>query len=282
MNHPNVKDARVRYEFKDDTEWIRVIDFFPERHRYLHFHESIQGVMSLEEEAQPILEYIGLMFETARFFQQQPYRVLVGGLGSCTLLHAVTEWLGSHSRVIAVENNSMILDLGKRFFRLDPRQKVLMGDLRDQLNAGYLDRLDLAFIDCYTSESMPFHLMTLEFAQTLYACMQQQSLAIFNIWSPDCNPLCPHQLKTLATCFDEVAFIKGQEDQNFVVLVRKEERESVDAWPRSIMWKRRDYPVRVLHASRQEDWKGFLYGARIIEDANLDQFVRLAHEFLPR
>jgi hypothetical protein len=277
-----LQQSRLKYEFRDALDWIRVIDVHPERHRYLHFHESIQGVMSLDSESQPVLEYIGLMLEMAKLLHADPYRVLLGGLGSCTLLHAISKWLGHQSRIIAVESNQTVLDLARRFFRLNPKQKVLMGDLRDQLNGGYLDRLDLAMIDCYTAEHMPHHLTSLEFMQSLYSCMQSGGVAIFNIWSADCNPICQHQLRTLAHCFDEVAFVKCQEDQNLVVMVRKPLAQgSVLPWPRSIVYKKRDYAVRVVRESYTSDWRGFLYGGEIIEDGNLDKYIRLSHEFQP-
>lgn len=277
------RQSRLKYEFRDELEWIRVIDVLPERHRYLHFQESIQGVMSLDAEAQPILEYIGLMLEAARLLQNDPYRVLIGGLGSCTLLHAVTSWLGQNARVIAVESSQMVLDIAKRFFRLDPRQKVLLGDLRERLNSGYLDRIDLAFIDCYTADHMPHHLMTLEFVDALFACLQPGGVAVLNIWSPDCNPVCAHQLRTLAHCFDEVSYAKCLEDQNFVVMVRKPSKQDhLETWPNSLVWKRRAFPVLTLREHLISDWKGFLYGAKVIEDASLEQFVRMSYEFQPR
>lgn len=279
----SLQQSRLKFEFKDELEWIRVIDVFPERHRYLHFHESIQGVMSLDAEAQPILEYIGLMLEAAQLLHADPYRILIGGLGSCTLLHAVTARLGQRARIIAVESSQTVLDLAKRFFRLDSRQKVLLGDLREKLAEGYLDRLDLALIDCYTADHMPHHLMTLEFMNALFACLRPGGVAVFNIWSPDCNPVCAHQLRTLAHCFDEVSYVKCLEDQNFVVMVRKPSKsDRLETWPRSLVWQRRDYAVHTLREHLISDWKGFLYGAKLIEDANLQQFVRMSYEFQPR
>jgi len=258
----------IRYEHKDDYEWIRIIDLYPENHRYLHFETSIQGAIDLRDHHQPVFEYIGLMDRAARDLCASPGKILIGGLGSCTLLHAVSKtWPGA--RTISIEHNSRVLELAKRFFRLEPRAKVLIGDLRHRLETGRkLRGFDLILIDCYTATSIPPHLTSIELIQLLRDTLSEDGVVVFNLWDKNCNELCGDQVRTLLEVFGEIALLECREDQNLVVSARRQKGRT---WPEHLTYKGHEYPLTRLRTSAQEAWPAYVREARVVTDDNLGE-----------
>lgn len=258
----------MRYEFRDDYEWIRIIDAFPENHRSLHFEDSIQGVINLNAHHDPVLEYIGLMAEGSRSFNLMPRRVLIGGLGSGALLHAFTYWWERYAEILTVESNERIHELARRFFRLRSRDKVLLGDLRSVLENSE-EPFDIVAIDCYSATSIPPHLTTLEFMEALAAKLTPSGTATFNLWSPSCNELCGDQLRTMLEVFDKLAVASCHEDQNLVVFVRQDARMD---WPSSIRLKNKRYDLQMISRTFEEGWPTYMIDSDVITDDNMGQF----------
>jgi len=260
----------VRYEFKDDFEWIRVIDSFPENHRYLHFEDSIQGAIDLSDHHLPVFEYIAVMAAAAHTLCGAPGKILIGGLGTCTLHHAVGRFWPA-ARQISVESNSRIYELAKRFFRLEPRAKVLIGDLRHRLNANRkLRGFDLVLLDCYTATSIPPHLTSLEWVTLLAGTLAAEGVAIGNLWDPGCNDLCGDQIRTFLEVFGRVAVIDCRDENNLILCASANRRD----WPDMLVAKGLSYPVRVIDRDAPEAWPEFMSDARVIRDDNLADFFQ--------
>lgn len=259
--------SRVRYEFKDDCEHIRIIDTYPENHRSLHFEDSIQGVLDLSAHHEPVLEYVALMTEAARALQTLPKSVLIGGLGSCSLLHALDYLWHRNTQIRTVELSSLVLDLARRFFRLRSRNQVELDDLRCFLEASE-DRYDLIVVDCYTALSIPPHLTSVEFMQLLYDHLEEDGACIFNLWSARCNELCGDQLRTMLEVFARVDLVHCREDQNLVAFVRRDPHGS---WPGHLTWKERRYNVAPLQLEGQV-MPDFMLEAEVITDDTLSDF----------
>lgn len=256
----------MKYEFKDEYEWIRVIDSFPENHRYLHFEGSIQGAINLSALHQPVLEYVGLMAEGARFLNVLPKSVLLGGLGSCGLLHALSWWWRRQALIQTVEISQRIHQIAHRFFRLRSSEAVILGDLRQLLEEGLFPQTDLILVDCYTAASIPPHLTTLQFMELLSNNMSEVGACAFNIWSPECNELCGDQLRTMLEVFGKVGIVVCHEDQNLIAFVRKDPRED---WPGSLMFNGRRYNLQLFSQSFKQNWPEHLREGRTITDENM-------------
>lgn len=261
--------TRLRYEFNDDIDQIRIVDMFPENHRYLHFEDSVQGVLNLSAHHEPVLEYIGLMVAAARSFNVLPESVLLGGLGSCSLVHALDHWWHRHARIQTVEYSQRIHELARRYFRLRSRNEVIIGDFRSCLEEDMFEVSDLILVDCYSALSIPPHLTTLQFMELLYESLSEKGACIFNLWSPDCNELCGDQLRTMLEVFQRVAVVQCRDDQNFVAMVRKNPRAE---WPGYLQWKAKRYDVRILSLDDRIYWPQYLHGSEIITDENMGQF----------
>ncbi len=259
--------SKLRFEYKDDYEWIRVIDVFPKRHRYLHFETSVQGIMNLPDHTMPVLEYIGIMCQGVRGFCQ-PEKVVLGGLGSCTLLNVLGAAWSKSAQILTIESSERVFQIARRFFRLDPNARVLLGDFREEMESRRISDLDLVMVDCYSAISMPHHLTTLEFMYLLEKKLKPDGMAVFNLWSPSCNRICTHQIRTILEVFKEVAVVMCREDENVILFARNNHWTQ---WPPSIQFKGLEYPLMAISLSDKTTWPDFLWEGRIIEDANTNE-----------
>lgn len=260
------KHSQIRFEYRDDYEWIRVIDVYPEEHRHLHFENSIQGVMSLDNHASPVLEYINIMAYGVRALFPQPKKVYLGGLGTCSLHHTLTHWWRSQTQIMTWENNERVLELAQKFFRLEPAAKVAIGDFRQKLQGRRVKEADLIFVDCYSAESVPAHLTTVEFMQELSDKLTPGGAAIFNIWSPSCNEFCGYQLKTILEVFPEIAAVMCRKDDNVIVFAQKKLRND---WPEALVIKDIEYPLLTISRDDPDSWPDFMADVEIIRDDNV-------------
>ena len=261
-----MENGKVRYEYKDDLEWIRVIDYYPQRHRYLHFEDTIQGVINLGDHHKPPLEYIGIMADAARQLLTNPSKILIGGLGSCALLHAINESWGHYARVISVESSERVYEVARKWFRLDPKSKVLIGDLREKLALPSMAETDLMLIDCYTAASIPPHLITLEFMTLLSGQLSDRGHVIFNLWSPLCNQMCGDQIRTILEVFDVVGVISCYEDDNVIVIAGPDiQKES------NLHFKGLSYRIPFYERAQKEDWPDFMKGSSVLRDGLVNE-----------
>ena len=258
--------SRMRYEYKDDFEWVRVIDNYPERHRVLHFEDSIQGAISLDDHRQPVIEYISIMAHGAHTLQNQAGKVLVGGLGGCGLLHAVSAMYGRNTKITSVEINPRIQEIGQRFFRLDPTVDVVVADLRTHLNKQESTAFDLVLIDCYSATSIPPHLTSLECQRLIHRRLAKGGLAVFNLWDASCNELWGDQLRTLLQAFGQVWLVDCCEDRNTVVFAAA---NPLPGAPKLFEIQGKCYPLHAFSLESPKKWPQEVATGTIIEDTNL-------------
>ena len=243
----------------------------PLRHRYLHFGTSIQGVLSLDDAATPVLEYIALMAAFGRALVNEPEKVLMGGLGACALWHYVRAWRGPRCDIAVIESSELVLELAQRFFRFEPGKNLKAMRLRETLAFEKREPAELVFIDCYNARFMPAELLSVEFLNILRGRISGQGAAVVNLWNPKCNKICGHQIRSMLQVFGHVGVIAGKEDDNFAVALQAEggahHCEGVEV-------KGRSYPVTWISADDPRGWPDYLTGTRPIYDGNVWQFMR--------
>ena len=258
--------SKLVFEYKDDFEWIRVVDMFPKEHRYLQFEDSVQGVMDLAEVAQPVLEYVNLMAYGVRGMIKEPHRILLGGLGPGSLLQAFSSWWPD-THILTFESNHRVLEVARNFFDLPTDRKVVVGDLRDCLERKRINNADLIAVDCYSATTVPHQLTTLEFMYLLASKLADDGVVVFNLWSPGCNRICADQMKTILAVFREVALVHCFDDENLILYARKEGHWQT--WPKTLTVGGRQYPMLSISQKDKASWPEFLFEGRIIEDNNV-------------
>jgi len=260
--------SRLRHEIKDDWNWIRIVDVFPQGHRYLYFEESAQGAIDLNNHGIPALEYVGLMAAAATAHEPAPRKACLGGLGTGALLHCLERKWGARVRLTAIESDSRIYELAKRFFRVSARSRVMIGDFRERLMAKAFNNCDLILVDCYSAASIPAHLTTAEFMMLVREKLSDVGTAVFNVWNPGCNAICGRQVRTILAAFDRVASVACREDANIIVLARK---SGGSPWPESLSFKGIEYPLEILDGAVSEAWPQWVGGCEPLSDENARQ-----------
>ena len=271
------KSSVVRHEYKDDFHWIRVVDEYPEKVRYLHFEDSIQGAIYLGDHHLPVFEYVGLMAKLAPLGHSQPGTILMGGLGSGGLLHALRRRFGKTVPITTVECNPLVYQLTKQFFRVDPSEEVVLDDIRSWMEQSDRKTWDLIFLDCYNAYSIPPHLTSVEFWELVFTNLSDEGAVVANFWSPTCNELCGDQVRTVLEVFDAVGMITCHEDQNLVLLGSK--KKSNDP-ARELSFKQRPYDFQKLFPQDSGQWPSMVRNGRVMTDANLNKFFDAIGLFL--
>lgn len=262
--------SKTRFESKDGRAWIRVIDQLPMRDRYLHFGTSIQGVLNLDNMGQPVLEYIGLMAELGKAAMKQPDKILIGGLGACALWHACRAWRGPRCELVVVEQNPLVIELAKSFFRFTPEPTLQPESLRAFL-AEHEQKYELLFVDCYNARFMPAELLSAEFMALLKLRMSEAGAAVLNVWNPTCNKICGHQIRTILEVFGHVGIVAGKEDDNFALLLPG---DKLGPLPESVDWKGRTYWVNWVSLENSKRWPDYLGQTQVIYDGNVWRYMR--------
>ncbi|MDA7901703.1 spermidine synthase [Mariniblastus sp.] len=109
---------------------------------------------------------VGVAFESHREISDDSLNVAVLGLGA----GAMATWLEPGDRMVFYEINPMVVDIAENHFSFLRSSKgetrVKLGDgrlqLQNEMESGKSERYDLIFIDAFSSDSIPIHLLTAE------------------------------------------------------------------------------------------------------------------------
>jgi len=109
---------------------------------------------------------VGVAFDGFREISDDSLNVAVLGLGA----GAMATWLEPDDRMVFFEINPMVVDIAENHFSFLENSagetRVELGDgrlqLQKEMEAGDRDLYDLIFIDAFSSDSIPIHLLTTE------------------------------------------------------------------------------------------------------------------------
>ena len=110
--------------------------------------------------------------------QQTPGDLLVLGNGAGI---TGTEWIEAFRQPVwGVELDPLVTEMGRRYFEMNPRLKVLHGDARR--TARGIDRsFSTIFLDTYDESFVPFHLLTEEFFLEIGDRIKPRGVLVINI-----------------------------------------------------------------------------------------------------
>ncbi len=232
-----IQRHRTRYRFRDEIHDIRVVDVFPQRHRYLQFEDSAQGAIALDDLNYAVFEYIELMHRASVLLCPQLNSVELAGLGCGALGHLVYAATPA-AHVIAIESDEIVIDLARRFFRVPDQLEIIHADARRYMDSARHDLVDVVMVDCYGAHMMPPHLCTQEFVTLVRNRLNESGVAIWNLWSESCNALFGYQIETICSVFPFVSGLRCTEDHNVIVCASENpiHHQSVEAKGRRYDW----------------------------------------------
>jgi spermidine synthase len=149
-------------------------------------------------------------------------RVLVVGLGGGSIPMFVRKHFPG-ATIDAVEIDPEVVSVAGKFmgFREDPQMHVHTGDGRrfiEQVRQPY----DIVFIDAFGPDSMPYHLATVTFLQSLSRALTPRGVVVSNIWSRRTNRHYDAMVRTYQEVFSGLCLISVKNAGNiiFVALPR--------------------------------------------------------------
>lgn len=173
--------------------------------RTLRFGDTgaCQSVVKVGTPGHLELEYARL-FPACLAFAEKALHVLLVGLGGGSLPTFL------HDRfpemvIDVVEIDEDVVDVAKTYcgFQEDGRMRVYVEDGRDFIERSR-HHYDAIFLDSFGTETIPEHLVTLEFLQAVRAALTREGVAAANVWGPGINRQYHAMLRTYREAFEDV------------------------------------------------------------------------------
>lgn len=157
--------------------------------RNLHFDNSYQSAMDLEEPLKMVFDYTSYL-HLGVVACPKPERVLFIGLGGGSAPKKFLYDYPSLKRIDAVEIDPKVAEVAYQYFELpdDPKLEVLVRDGRffisqkaREIAAGITLPYDMVIIDAYSESTIPYHLTTLEFLEATRSILAPDGVVVSNI-----------------------------------------------------------------------------------------------------
>jgi spermidine synthase len=176
---------------------------------------------------------------------EDPRRVLVVGLGGGT----IPMFLRKHypqAAIDVVDIDPEVVRVAKKFFgfREDSRMRAHTADGRrfiEQSRQPY----DIIFLDAFGPDSIPRHLATVEFLQSVRRALTPRGLVAGNVWSRSTNRQYDDMVRTYQEVFSELLVIRVEGAGNRILI----------ALPRADRVTRQDLSKRAAAVSKQQGFR---------------------------
>jgi len=217
------EEERVLYEGDSVYHHIRVSEV--EGYRYLSFNRTrgSQSAVSVRDPFELRFPYTRASFVVPAFFTRKPGRILFVGLGG----GSIPRVMGKHypdSRIDIVEIDPDVTEVAKKFFFFEPtpKMKVIVMDGRRFLRSSR-EEYDLIFLDAYDDRSIPFHLTTKEFFETVKKRLAPGGIVASNVWGPRADEFYLSEVKTYQQVFPHVYLIDAVLSNNYILIAESRE-----------------------------------------------------------
>lgn len=165
--------------YQRDTAYHRVFVTQNDHYRFLRFDRTWQSSMDIQDPYQSKFTYPDY-FQLAWIFKPDIQKVLIIGMGGGAASKKFYKDY-PHVRVENVEIDPVVAEVGKKYFYIpqDARSQIFIEDGRVYVvrNPG---PYDLIILDAFFGETMPFHLMTIEFFQMVKERLTPQGVVAVN------------------------------------------------------------------------------------------------------
>lgn len=188
-------------------------------YRFLSFDETrgTQSAMKLSDPCFLYYVYARLAFAGLAYVDE-PKDVLFVGLGGASM----PKFFRRHypdANVDIAEIDPVIVEVAQKYFHYKPDKKttIYTKDARVVLSK-VKKQYDIIFLDAYNTRSIPFHLTTKEFLETVRSRLKPKGVVVSNIWSPDLNKYFDAEVKTFQVTFPELYIYKALTSGNYIFI----------------------------------------------------------------
>lgn len=268
-------DARVLYD--RDTLYHHITVDQVDQIRHLHFDESYQSAMDVKDPLEMVFLYTSYL-HLGVVARPQPSRALFVGLGGGSAPKKFLHDYPSLQAIDAVDIDPEVARVAQRYFKMpaDPRLRIVVQDGRlfvekkaREIAAGKVAPYDIVVIDAYTASTIPYHLTTLEFFDSVRRVLSRDGVMVSNIigaFAGSSSPLLRSMTRTIGTVFPRVYHFPvggwggaGDNSENNVIVVATV--NAADRTPNG--WKRQ---AEALHRSGAVTENVQLFAADLVHD----------------
>jgi spermidine synthase len=168
------------YQKETPYAHLDVVDTLDNRERNLLLDGGIHSTMNKTNS--DALTYYTMFFPTGLLFNTNAENILFAGgggfIGPKAFLSAFPKM-----NVDVVELDPVVIDAAKRYFNIhdnNPRLKIYNYDARDFLSKTHDGKYDITFMDAFSKNNVPFHLMTLQYYELLYKKLGSNGVVVSN------------------------------------------------------------------------------------------------------
>lgn len=224
----------VRYD-RDSRYYRIIVADYPELDRRVLYFSKTRGAQSsmiLSDPNRLGLAYLRTMV-AGLALHPAPRRVLLIGLGGA----AIPKFLARHYpdiRLDIVEIDPDVIQVAGRFFSFQPTgaMKIYAMDGRLFL-AQTSEKYDVILLDAYSSDTIPFHLTTVEFFRLVAGHLNPGGMIAANLWEYFINKFYLAELKTVQAVFPQVYLFATPDPASKVLFATLEDRRvPVEEWRR--------------------------------------------------
>ncbi len=191
---------------------------------------SAQSQVDLADPRVHMAEYTEMAF-CGLAYNSDPNNVLVIGLGGGVIPREMRHYLPS-AEIDIVEIDQAVLPVAKQFFMFQPDEhmKVHISDgrvfVKKQKRREPVTKYDYIVLDAFTSDYIPFHLMTKEFLTELKELLADDGVIVANVWYP--NQLFDAEFRTFLDVFGRCQVFCGNGNAMIVAVGAKQEILTVE------------------------------------------------------
>lgn len=168
------------YQKETPYAHLDVVDTLDNRERNLLLDGGIHSTMNKTNS--DALTYYTMFFPTGLLFNTNAENILFAGGGGFIGPKAFVSAFPKMN-VDVVELDPVVIDAAKRYFNIhdnNPRLKIYNYDARDFLSKTHDGKYDITFLDAFSKNNVPFHLMTLQYYEILYKKLGSNGVVVSN------------------------------------------------------------------------------------------------------
>jgi spermidine synthase len=155
---------------------------------------------------------------------EEPKRILVIGLGG----GSIPSFLHKHypqATIDAVDLDPAVIEVAGRYFgfREDRTLHAFAADGR-QFIEKTRDPYDLILLDAFGPDSIPYHLATKEFLQSVRKTLTPKGAVVANVWSSESNDLYGRMVRTYQEVFGDLWVLEVRGRGNRILVARADGR----------------------------------------------------------
>ncbi len=175
--------------YERDSLYHHILVKEEEQQRILHFDNSYQSAIDLKKPLNMLFDYTSYL-HLGVVAHPQPVKALFIGLGGGLAPYKFFNDYQTLETIDIVEIDPEVVKVAKKYFRIpsDPKLHITVQDGRlfvekaaRKICADKLTPYDIIIIDAYNATSIPFHLTTYEFLQSVRKILAKDGVVVSNI-----------------------------------------------------------------------------------------------------